>query len=131
MSLQPFSFRALLLFPIFFLISFVTDKRIGTKSIENTLVVFFLICRPSAQKKSDQYSFQLLGDCQRGVLISKKVLFSNLISHEIININIYEFYIMEMVVFYMSYCITLNLRGLSKKKKVNVSRSFASLWGNT
>ena len=100
-----------------FLISFVTDKRIGTKSIENTLVVFFLICRPSAQKKSDQYSFQLLGDCQRGVLISKKVLFSNLISHEIININIYEFYIMEMVVFYMSYCITLNLRGLSEKKR--------------
>ena len=65
------------------------------------------------------------------MLISKKVLFSNLISHEIININIYEFYIMEMVEFYMSYCITLNLRGLSEKKKVNVSRSFASLWGNT
>lgn len=51
------------------------------------------------------------------MLISKKVLFGNLISHEIININIYEFYIMEMVVFSMSYCITLNLRGLSKKKR--------------
>lgn len=50
------------------------------------------------------------------MLIGKKVLFSNLISREIININIYKFYIMEMVVFSMSYCITLNLRGLSKKK---------------